>query len=340
MESGMISVIVPVYNAEQYLKEAIQSVLNQTYLNFELIAVNDGSTDNSLEILRQFTDQRIKIIDKENTGVSDTRNVAIEAAAGEFICFLDADDYYSPNYLQRMYEIAAEKNADMVVCNYVPFRGKPDFFNKNTVSVSIHSSDTLIKAGILTSAWTKLIKTETLSKYNICFDKNMTFGEDLFFCWKVYLASDNVWMIDEKLYGYRMTNSGATSKYHPAIYEKYKMAFADLKTFGKLVNKDDEYTMDMFFTTRMPSFILMTVREKSSFMQKKDRILQILDDDTIQMVFEKWDIFVRKIKTNEVVFYEKCRRKNTRSLLIYGYRRNITELLKNKIKGLLWQKEE
>ena len=93
MKNELISVVIPVFNAEKYLRETVQSVLNQTYSNFELIAVNDGSTDRSLEILQQITDDRIRIIDKENTGVSDTRNVAIKAARGEYICFLDADDY-------------------------------------------------------------------------------------------------------------------------------------------------------------------------------------------------------------------------------------------------------
>lgn len=331
----MISVIIPIYNAEKYLREAIQSVLNQTYSNFEIIAVNDGSKDHSLEILQQFTDRRIRIIDKKNTGVSDTRNTAIKVANGEFVCFLDADDYFSPYYLQRMYETAAANCADMVVCNYMPFYGTPSFNGKKSIAVSVQSTDTLIQAGVLTSACTKLIKTSTLYKYGIFFDKNMTFGEDLFFCWKAYLASKNIWMINEKLYGYRVTNNGATSKYHPDLYEKYKAAFKDLKMFGKTVNKDDEYAMDVFFATRMPSFILMTVREKSSLLQKRNRLLQILNDNTIQSIYEKKDFFIRRINQREIAFYEKCRKKNVFWLLLYGYKQKIMILLKSKIKGLL-----
>ena len=335
MEDGLISIVIPIYNAEKYLHQTIQSVLNQTYTNFEILAVNDGSKDHSLEILQQFTDSRIRIIDKANTGVSDTRNTAIKAANGEFVCFLDADDYLSPVYLQRMHETAKENYADMVVCNYTPFRGTPSFDRKKAIAVPVQSTETLIQTGVLTSAWTKLIKTSTLSKYNILFDKNMTFGEDLFFCWKAILASENIWMIDEKLYGYRMTDSGATSKFHEELYEKYKAAFADLKQFGKAVKKDDEYAMDMFFATRMPSFILMTVREKCSLTQKKNRLLRILNDDTIQMVYKKWDLFTKKIQPDQIVLYEKCRKKNVTSLLIYGYKRKIVMSLKNKIKGLL-----
>lgn len=335
MEQGMISIILPIYNAEKYLHETIQSVLNQTYSNFELIAVNDGSTDGSMNVLQQIVDDRLRIIDKKNTGVSDTRNVALKAAQGEYVCFLDADDYYAPFYLQRMHETAVDKDADMVVCNYVPFRGEPNFSEMKSEALFVENSEMLVQAGVLTSAWTKLIKISTLSKYEIFFDANMSFGEDLFFCWKAYLASKNIWMINEKLYGYRMTNDGATSKYHPKLYEKYKAAFVELKQFGKMVNKDDEYQMDVFLATRIPSFILMTVREKSSLRDKYSRLLRILDDHVIQDVYDKWDIFITRIKPKEISFYEKCRRKKIFILLMSGYKRNIISLLKNKIKEIL-----
>lgn len=335
MENGLISVIIPVYNAEKYLQETIQSVLNQTYSNFEIIAVNDGSQDTSLEILQKFTDYRMRVINKENTGVSDTRNVAIKEAKGEFVCFLDADDYLSPYYLQRLYETAIANNADMVVCNYTPFREQVNFGRETATAILVNSIDILVQTGVLTSAWTKLIKISTLSKYHILFDKNMAFGEDLFFCWKAYLASENVWMIDEKLYGYRMTNGGATSKFHPALYEKYKVAFEELKIFGRAVNKDDEYAMDVFFATRMPSFILMTVREKNSLSQKRERLSMILDDDIIQSIYGEWNLFVKRINPEQVAFYEKCRKRKIFLLLLYGYKQNILTILKNKIKGLL-----
>ena len=115
-----ISIILPVYNAGNYLRDTLDSVLEQTYSDFELIAVNDGSTDNSLAILQEYKekDDRIFIIDKSNSGVSDTRNIGIAHAKGEYIAFLDADDVYSPIYLSLMFHTAKEKQADIVVCEY------------------------------------------------------------------------------------------------------------------------------------------------------------------------------------------------------------------------------
>lgn len=335
MEQGMISVVIPVYNAEKYLHETIQGVLNQTYSNFEIVAVNDGSKDHSLNILQQFSDHRIRIIDKENSGVSDTRNTALKAANGEYVCFLDADDCLSPHYLQRLYETAAENHADMVVCNYTPFRGTPLFDEKKMEAISVQRTEILVQAGVLTSAWTKLIKISTLYKYNIEFDKNMTFGEDLFFCWKAFLASDNVWFIDEKLYGYRMTDSGATSKYHPELYEKYKAAFADLKVFGKAVGKDNEYAMDVFFTTRMPSFIRMTIREKSGVLEKINRLNHILSDEVICATLSEWLRFTEAIPSSQIPFYEKCKEKKNVLLLVSGYNNKIKTIFKIMVRKLL-----
>lgn len=97
-----ISVIIPIYNCEKYLERLINSILNQSYTSFELILINDGSKDNSGEIIKTYQDKRIKILDKENTGVSDSRNKGLEIATGELICFLDSDDYVSPNYFETI----------------------------------------------------------------------------------------------------------------------------------------------------------------------------------------------------------------------------------------------
>lgn len=340
MVKGMISVVIPVYNAEKYLQETIQSVLNQTYQNFEIVAVNDGSSDHSLEILQQFDDARLRIISKDNSGVSDTRNVAIEAAEGEYVCFLDSDDYLAPQYIQRLYDTAIAHDADMVVCNYTTFRGSPAFNGQKLDAISVLRTEVLVQAGVLTSAWTKLIKLSTLYRQNIVFDTNMTFGEDLFFCWKALLAAENVWFIDEKLYGYRMTGDGATSKFHPNLYEKYKAAFAELKDFGKSVGKDDEYAMDVFFATRMPSFIRMTVREKNGFLSKVARIQTILTDKLIRETLDNWEKFTDNIPHAEISFYEKCRQNKAVSLLFREYKNEAVRYLKEIVRKIIWVKED
>ena len=336
MLDKMVSIVVPIYNSEKYLRETIQSVINQSYSDFELLLINDGSTDCTMDILSEIKDKRVKVINKKNTGVSDSRNVAINIAKGEYICFLDADDCYSEYYLERMIHIATENDADMVVCNYMPFHNKPVFNMENFEPIYVATSEKLIKQGLLTSVWTKLIKKSVIEKYSIRFDTNMTFGEDLFFCWKVFLASKKVWFINEKLYGYRMSDNSATSKYHPNLYQKYKNQFSELKKFGEVVQKNDEYEMDVFFTTRMKSFLKMIIREKSSIYSKYKEIIKILNDDVIQKVFNDWNKFEKKIDKNQIGFYKKCKNKKGVWLLLYAYKTEMIIWIKNRIKKIIW----
>ena len=114
--SVKLSVIVPVYNTEKYLERCIDSIVNQTFKNVEILLINDGSTDNSIEICRRYekNDERIKLINKQNSGVSETRNIGIENATGEFITFVDSDDEIALNMYEQMIGAANEKDADIV----------------------------------------------------------------------------------------------------------------------------------------------------------------------------------------------------------------------------------
>ena len=116
-----VSVIVPVYNCENYLERCMNSLINQSLEDIEIIAVNDGSTDGSLDILTRYQqlDNRIKIIDKENTGVSDSRNKGIETSTGKYIAFVDSDDWVDLHMLEDMYIKAEDTNSEVVICSYM-----------------------------------------------------------------------------------------------------------------------------------------------------------------------------------------------------------------------------
>jgi glycosyltransferase involved in cell wall biosynthesis len=121
-----VSIIVPVYNAEKHLKECLDSIINQTLKEIQIIIINDGSTDNSKEIILHYVrqDNRITFIDSENEGVSAARNKGIEKSAGRYLGFVDADDYITPGMYQRLFEIAEENKSSMVICNAVHEDGK------------------------------------------------------------------------------------------------------------------------------------------------------------------------------------------------------------------------
>ena len=130
-----ISVIVPFYNSEKYLKKCIKSILNQTYSNFELILINDGSFDNSISIINEFDDKRIKIYNRKNYGVGNSRNFGLLKATGEYICFIDSDDYIDNDYLEILVEILEGNSADIVCCSY----------KKNSLNLEILNSIEAIK---------------------------------------------------------------------------------------------------------------------------------------------------------------------------------------------------
>lgn len=115
--------LVPIYNVELYLFQCLESIRNQTYANIEIILVNDGSTDRSVSICREFTakDSRFKLINQENKGDSNTRNRAIAKASGDYITFIDADDFVEPNYIEAMITVARDNDSDIVVALYNQF---------------------------------------------------------------------------------------------------------------------------------------------------------------------------------------------------------------------------
>lgn len=117
-----VSLIVPVYNTSKYLEKCINSLINQTLDDIEIIIINDGSTDNSEKIIKKFNDKRIKYIAKQNEGIGKTRNLGIEKATGEYLAFVDSDDYLSIDFCEKMYKKATSDNCDIVICNFFEVR--------------------------------------------------------------------------------------------------------------------------------------------------------------------------------------------------------------------------
>ena len=330
-----ISVILPVYNAEKYLRYTLDSVLGGSFSDFEIVAVNDGSSDSSLAILEEYRerDARVKVIDKPNTGVSDTRNVGIAAAEGDYIAFLDADDIYSPDYLERMHSVAEACGADVTVCSYVTFRGDaPTFPTSENVEAKPTTIRELLDTGLMTPLWVKLVRKSIVVDNRISFETDKCYSEDLFFSWKVCLASKSICMLDSRLYGYRLTSAGATCKFHDELYEKYKNAYESIRVFlrekGETAEEDN---LDVSFTRGIPAFLLMIARKKSSLRQKKTEIKKILSDDVISGVLNK-DLKSVAINKTDIRLYTKAKKQRIIYLLLRGYYMDARIKLANMLK--------
>lgn len=178
-----VSVIVPVYNVQDYIEKCINSLVNQTLQDIEIIIVNDGSKDSSVKIINQFIKQypkKIIYLEKENGGLSDARNYAMLYAKGEYIAFLDADDYVEFDTYEKMYEIAKNENSDMVECNF--YWEYPNKVKKDIGQAYNGKKEMIQKVRVV--AWNKLIKREILTKTNIKFPKGYRY-EDVEFTYKL-----------------------------------------------------------------------------------------------------------------------------------------------------------
>jgi glycosyltransferase EpsH len=319
-----ISIILPVYNAEKYLADTLDSILSQSFTDFEVVAVNDGSTAGSLKLLEVYAarDCRIKITDKENTGVSDTRNTAIRAANGEFIAFIDADDVYAPNYLKRMCGAIEDSGADVAVCSYLTFRHHAPTFERGGHSAPKPTTiSELLDTGLMTPLWAKLIRKSVITKNKIAFDPTLSYGEDLFFSWKACIASASTVRLSDRLYGYRMTSGGATSRYHENLYEKYKAAYTDLKSFATKHGTDESgiREIDIHFVKRLTTLSFMCARAKGKRKEKIENMSRILDDDVIVNICENhFDELVKGENKKIASLYCAAKEKDAERVYKYG----------------------
>lgn len=195
-----VSVIVPIYNVEKYLSKCLNSLVNQTLDDIEIILVNDGSTDNSGKIAKEYKDkytEKIIYLEKENGGLSDARNFGIPYAKGEYIAFLDSDDYIEEEAYEKMYEKAKKEDADYIECDFIW-----EYPNKQIIDKRIEYTD---KKDMLTKvrvvAWNKLIKRELIINNNIRFPKGLRY-EDIEFTYKLIPLLKKVLYIDKPFVHY------------------------------------------------------------------------------------------------------------------------------------------
>lgn len=211
----MISVIIPIYNAEKYIERCLDSIFVQTYEDFEIIAVDDGSTDLTAEILKQYSkkDERIKIIKKRNGGSASARNLALKYVNGKYVIFIDADDYVSCDFLRTMVCIAEETKADIVECDYQIVRGKKeqekvlDEYEYIRILTNMEKLEELCKKSTYMKScvlWTKLYRTELFQGIKFIENKGI---DDEFVIHKLIYRAKLVAITNRKLYYYCLTDN-------------------------------------------------------------------------------------------------------------------------------------
>lgn len=234
-----VSVIVPIYNSENYLNRCLDSLVNQTLKNIEIILVNDGSKDNSLHICKEYSknDNRIKIIDGENSGVSIARNKGLDIAEGEYVGFVDSDDYIDLNTFEEMYKIANEKNVDIVVCNF--YRDNNSIFKTKLPKNKVLEGEELKKAlmnsstqMILPFSVKNLFKNDDKQK-RVRFKPTLKYGEDTLYNLTSYLNDVRLFYSDKQFYHCMPNpNSAMSSKKQNFIDSLNELYLEKIKIFN------------------------------------------------------------------------------------------------------------
>ena len=292
-----ISIIVPVYNVENYLKECLNSLLNQDFDGaYEIICVNDGSTDNSLNILQEYekTNDKIILIDQVNKGLSGARNLGLKNARGKYIMFLDSDDYLkNKKVLCLLYEEVEKNNLDFVIADFeYDYEDKSKNYRiqridkiKNKVMNGREFYDLGIKTkSIMSIVVNKLYKRDFLIENNIWFLENVIY-EDMEFTPKVYYLADKVKYIDEVIYAYRQREGSITSNININNLDSYLIVAESLNQFNK------NYKSNVLHNSEL--YMYVNLIKKLKFLENKNQINELKQE------LKKRNIVNKLMKSNK-----------------------------------------
>lgn len=286
MKNVLISIIVPVYKVEDFINTCIESVLNQTYSNWELILVNDGSPDNSPEICDEYAarDQRIKVFNKPNGGVASARNLGLDNITGEYVTFLDSDDFFHPDYLENLLKLSIQHSADIVQCGFI--RGVDKIFpiiNTEEEIKVVDNYDVFLKGYAKIIVCGKLYKKYLFEELKI--PENKLFEDD-FITWRWYFKSKKIVVTNRLLYYYTDNNESTMAGYKKKPRLDFMEAYEERIAFFQ---EKKEKSMEDFSRMHFCKALLLTYENKMLTKEQKQLVLINFQ--------ENWD----KIKNSKFV---------------------------------------
>lgn len=278
VNDSLVSIIVPIYNAEKYLDSCIQSVLRQTYTNWELILIDDGSTDKSGRIAEEygFADERITVFHQKNLGVSLARNQGIDEATGNYVVFLDADDELIEDGLAKTVNIAEETNADVVAGRSCE---NQELFQDRIIWTGAEALENSLKDHLFTySACAKLIRREFIGKTR--FTPDIRINEDSYFVFQL-LCKQNVFVLtNDVIYFYR-ANSESSSR--TVFSEKYfdilKVSDLKYKKIEEQFPQMHDLAKNMLLKARMNVLRILAVRTRDEYRDVEKKLLEYILDN-------------------------------------------------------------
>lgn len=300
-----VSIIVPVYNSEKSIIKCIDSIINQTYANWELLLIDDGSRDDSGRICDEYSlkDNRIKVFHKENGGVSSARNVGLNNAKGEWITFVDSDDYTYNNWIYNfIYEINKNNNIDLVMQGFkvdeplwkdinnsqIYYRR---YFGINYIGNVCDGSLLMFKNAMMGYLWNKIFKSEIIKNHKILFDNRFKFKEDEEFCLNYLKYSNKVVFIDKIGYFYNVPDS---NKYNNNIddFYLYKSLYeSSLVIFLGKKNIISDFYLDLFTEMLLYSYLYVDDNKRKKLKEYRSNLGRIVLDTKL-FWFTKYIIYL------------------------------------------------
>lgn len=321
-----ISIIVPIFKVEKFIHQCIESITAQTYRDIEIILVDDGSPDNCPSICDEYAlkDSRINVVHQENKGLIEARKSGLRAATGDYVCFVDGDDWIEPDMYENIARAIEKYNPDCVVTQF--YYSYPDreeksryCFNKEYYSRSELEKEvfpimlfdgTYYSFGVYPNCWTKVFKKEILEKHIYDVDSRIRLGEDIAFTYPCLMSSNSVSFIDEPLYYYRVNNESMTKTYDSQLSELFMLPYLSL------VNKSRELNIDLrlqlpYYLLYLTNFVVRNeaININSKSIDARDSILNtIMHNEIVSAELSNIKTSLLPLHTKILVYILKSKR--------------------------------
>lgn len=333
-----VSIIVPIFKVEKYLGKCIDSILAQTYGDFEVILVDDGSPDQSGKMCDRYAlqDSRIRVIHKENQGLGFARNTGLDCAQGEYICFLDSDDWLETFAIERWVQAQEKFNADIVMCNYQKKNDKNEILYRYEIvkdeycyrGIEIErkifwpmiGQESTVKDDFTINmcVWTNLYRRDLIEKNHIRFLSEREYlSEDICFNLQYLLCSKIAVMIPDSLYCYRYNPASLTNCYKENEYQKAVALYRKVLYWSKLAKHIEfkEFRLERFFLTKVRELMFRLCSSDMQYREKENLCKKILKDSTLQDVLQRYPIkcYILKYKIPAYLMI----RKNVKGTILF-----------------------
>ena len=314
MNKPKVSIIVALYNKEKYIKKCLKSLVNQTLKDIEIIVINDCSTDKSLDIVKSFDDKRIKVINnKKNKGIGITRNIGVSKANGEYIGFVDADDYVEREMYEKYYNYAKEHNLDLLTSDYFKIiNHKKEYFKVDNFEITnIEKNNTIINL-INYGPCNKLFKRDLIINNNIIFSETTKF-EDVIFVAKAIRYSKNIGYLNKAYYNYVIHSLSETTTVDKRTFDIFEVLDNVNDIYSNLYGTKELEYFNINEVTRymLKQRYVSNKKEKEIFIDSGYSYLYSINSDWRKnRIYKKEPLYKRIIKNNKTFLSIYCKMSN------------------------------